>query len=98
MFAVRLQDISGRVRMIFSAPSRALLGFRHEVISATRGNATVNTAFSKYEAVDLSSYVGVRKSKLVSCDTGKTTGYALMTVEERGQLFVGVGEEVYEVH
>ena len=82
--------------MIFLTPSRGLLGFRHEVISATRGNATVNTAFSRYEAIDMSSYVGLKRPKLVSMEAGKSTGYSLMSVEERGALFVGVGEDVYE--
>jgi len=90
------KDIGNRSRLIFHAPSRGLMGFRHEVMSATRGNATVNSTFSHYDAVKASEFSGLKKGKLVSMETGKTTGYALMAVEERGHLFVGVGEEVYE--
>lgn len=91
-----LKDIGNRTRMLFQAPSRGMMGFRHEVASATRGNATVNSMFSHYDTVKVSDFAGLKKAKLVSMETGKTTGYALTMVEERGQLFVGVGEDVYE--
>lgn len=72
------------------------MGFRYEIINATRGSATVNSSFCKYEEIDMKDFTGNKKGKLVSCETGKSTGYALMMVEERGALFIGVGEEVYE--
>lgn len=93
---MEFKDIGSRSRMIFHAPSRGLIGFRYEVLSATRGNATVNSTFSHYDTVNLSDFTGLKKGKLVSMETGKTTGYALTMVEERGSLFVGVGEDVYE--
>ena len=94
---IEFKDIGNRSRMIFQAPSRGLMGFRHEIISATRGSATVNSIFSHYQEVEkASAFSGLKKGKLVSMDTGKTTGYSLMAVQERGQLFVGVGEDVYE--
>ena len=93
---LEFRDIGNRTRLIFSIPSRGMMGFRHEVISATRGNATVNSVFSHYDKVNATDFAGLKKGKLVSMEAGKTTGYSLMTVEERGQLFVGVGEEVYE--
>ena len=73
-----------------------MMGFRHEIVSASRGNATVNSIFSKYDKVGASNFSGLRKGKLVSMYTGKATGYSLMTVQERGSLFVGSGDEVYE--
>ena len=93
---MEFKDIGNRSRLIFHAPSRGLIGFRYEVLSATRGNATVNSTFSHYDTVNASEFLGLKKGKLVSMETGKTTGYALTMVEERGSLFVGVGEEVYE--
>lgn len=93
---IEFKDIGNRSRLVFQAPSRGLMGFRHEIISATRGNATVNSIFSHYGEVNTSEFAGLRKGKLVSMETGKTSGYSLMSVEERGSLFVGVGEEVYE--
>ncbi len=81
--------------MTFHCPSRGLMGFRHEIMGATRGNATVNSTFSHYDIVNKSDFSGLQKHKLVSMETGKTTGYALNMCEERGSLFVGVSEDVY---
>jgi GTP-binding protein len=93
---LEFRDIGNRSRMIFTVPSRGMMGFRHEIISATRGSATVNSVFSHYDRVNITDFAGLKKGKLVSCEEGRTTGYSLMTVEERGLLFIGVGEEVYE--
>lgn len=93
---IEFRDIGNRSRLIFSVPSRGMMGFRHEIISATRGSATVNSVFSHYDTVNVHDFAGLKKGKLVSMEQGRTTGYSLMMVEERGQLFVGVGEEVYE--
>jgi GTP-binding protein len=73
-----------------------MMGFRHEIITATRGNATVNSIFSHYDEVNKSDFTGLKKGKLVSMETGKTTGYALTMVEERGVLYVAPNEDVYE--
>lgn len=93
---VEFKDIGNRSRLTFVTPSRGMMGFRHEVMSATRGSATVNSVFSHYDVVKASEFSGLKKSKLVSMDTGKTTPFALDMVQERGFLFVGAGEEVYE--
>jgi GTP-binding protein len=74
------KDIGNRSRLIFDAPSRGLMGFRHEILSATRGNATVNSTFNRYDLVNATEFSGLKKGKLVSMETGKTTGYALMMV------------------
>lgn len=89
-------EIGNRIRMVFQVPSRGMMGFRHNVIGATRGSATVNSMFSHYDKVNLQDFLGLKNGKLVSMESGKTTGYALQMVEERGQLFIGVGEMVYE--
>ena len=93
---IEFKEVGTRSRLTFSVPSRGLMGFRHEIMSSTRGNATVNSSFSHYGKVNKSDFMGLQKGKLVSMETGKTTGYALTMVEERGSLFVGVGEDVYE--
>ncbi len=92
---IEFRDIGSRTRMTFHTPSRGLMGFRHEIMGLTRGNATVNSTFSHYDVVKKSDFAGLLKHKLVSMDTGKTTGYALNMVEERGALFVSPGEDVY---
>ncbi len=93
---LEFKDIGNRSRLIFHAPSRGMMGFRHEIITATRGNATVNSMFSHYDIVNKSDFAGLKKGKLVSMETGKTTGYALTMVEERGVLYVAPNEDVYE--
>lgn len=91
-----IKDIGDRMRILFKAPSRGMMGFRYEAMNATRGNATVNSTFSHYEVVKMSDFAGLKKGKLVSCETGKSNGYALTAIEERGFLFIGVGEDIYE--
>ena len=93
---MEFKDIGDKARMIYQAPSRGLLGFRYELVNATRGNVTINSIFSHYDEVPKLNMYGLMKSKIVSITSGKTTAYALNMTEERGQLFVGVGEQVYE--
>lgn len=90
------KDIGDKARMVYQAPSKGLLGFRYELVNATRGNVTINSIFSHYGEVPKLNMYGLMKSKIVSTAAGKTTAYALNMTEERGQLFVGVGEQVYE--
>jgi GTP-binding protein len=94
---LELKEIGAeRTRLVFTVPSRGMIGFRYEVLTATRGNATVNSIFSHYAVVDKSLFAGLRKGKLVCTETGKATGYALMSIEERGVLYISPNEEVYE--
>lgn len=93
---LEFKEIGSRARLVFEVPSRGMLGFRNEIVSATRGSATVNSIFSHYDKVNKSDFTGLKKGKLVSMENGKSTGYALTMVDARGQLFIGVGEEVYE--
>jgi GTP-binding protein len=90
------KELGDKSRLIFHAPSRGLLGFRNEVMGATRGNATVNSAFSHYAPFPHNQLTGLKKGKIVSMETGKAIPYALATVEERGELFIKPGDEVYE--
>jgi GTP-binding protein len=93
---LEFKEFGNRSRLIFHVPSRGMMGFRHEIITATRGNATVNSLFSHYDVVKKSDFNSLKKYKLISMETGKTTGYALDMVQERGVLYISVGEEVYE--
>jgi GTP-binding protein len=86
---------SGRVRLEFSIPSRGLIGLRSEVLKATRGTAVMNTLFDGY--IDWQGEIPSRLTgALVADRPGRTTGYALYNLQERGELFVGPGVEVYE--
>jgi GTP-binding protein len=85
----------GRVRLEFTIPSRGLIGLRSEILQDTRGTAVVNTLFNGY-----GGWQGEIPSRLtgslVADRAGRTTGYALYNLQERGELFVGPGTEVYE--
>jgi GTP-binding protein len=85
----------GRVRMEFTVPSRGLIGLRSEMLTDTRGTVVMNSLFEGY-----TEWLGEIPHRvtgaLVSDRNGATTAYALWGLQERGELFVGPGEEVYE--
>ena len=86
---------SGRVRLEFSIPSRGLIGLRSEIMQDTRGTAIVNTLFDGY--IDWQGEIPARLTgALVADRAGKSTAFALWNLQERGELFVGPGIEVYE--
>jgi len=86
---------SGRVRLEFSIPSRGLIGLRGEIMQDTRGTAIVNTLFDGY--IDWQGEIPARLTgTLVADRPGKATAFALWNLQERGELFVGPGTEVYE--
>lgn len=86
---------SGRVRLEFHIPSRGLIGLRSEVLTDTRGTAIMNTLFHGY--MEWQGDIPSRPSgSLVSDRAGKTTGNAIWNLQERGEIFVTPGVEVYE--
>ncbi|KAG5176697.1 MBipA, mitochondrial GTPase [Tribonema minus] len=92
---IEIKDSSeGKTRLLFTIPSRGLLGFGPEARSATRGSAIVNSVFSHMGA-HCGTLGGLSPGKLVSMERGKATAYALFSVQDRGTLFVEVGDEVY---
>ena len=84
----------GKTRIVFSAPSRGLIGYLSEFRTDTRGTGIMNRVFSGYEPYrgPISQY---RPGVLVSMESGLTTTYALHNLEPRGVLFVGPQTEVY---
>jgi GTP-binding protein len=86
---------AGRVHLEFSIPSRGLIGLRSEVLKLTRGTVVMNTLFDGY--TDWQGDIPSRLTgALVADRSGRTTSYALYNLQERGELFVGPGVEVYE--
>ncbi len=85
---------NGKTRIVFSAPSRGLIGYLSEFRTDTRGTGVMNRVFSGYEPYrgSISQY---RPGVLVSMENGITTTYALHNLEPRGVLFVGPQTEVY---
>jgi GTP-binding protein len=87
---------NGQMRLIFSVPARGLIGFSTEFLSMTRGYGIMNHTFDKYLPAIPTKIGGRLHGALVSMDTGKATTYAIMSIEERGMVFVNPGTEVYE--
>jgi len=86
---------TGRVRLEFRIPSRGLIGFRSQFLTDTRGTGLLNHLFDGHEP--WTGEIPHRISgALVSDREGKTTGYAIEKVQDRGEMFVEPGERVYE--
>jgi GTP-binding protein len=86
---------SGRVRLEFHVPTRGLIGLRSEVLTDTRGTAIMNSLFHGY--IPWQGDIPIRPTgSLVADRTGKATAYAIWNLQERGEIFVTPGVEVYE--
>ncbi|MFH1767305.1 MAG: translational GTPase TypA [Patescibacteria group bacterium] len=90
-----MKSENGSTRLEYLIPTRGLLGFRMEFVTATRGEGTISHIFAKYDA-----YKGDIERRLtgsmISGFNGTTLAYSLNNLQERGALFIGPGEEVYE--
>ena len=85
----------GMTRMVFIAPTRGLLGFRYQFLTSTRGAGVMHTIFHGYD--EMAGPMATRQTgSLVAWEAGSSTAYALKNAEERGELFIGPGVEVYE--
>src|SRR5438876_581504 len=86
---------TGWVRLEYLVPARGLIGFRTEFLTETRGTGVLHHLFDRFEP-----WYGELRTRpsgsLVADRSGPTTTYALLSLQERGALFVGPGEEVYE--
>lgn len=87
---------TGNVRLEFLIPSRGLIGYRTEFLTMTRGYGVMNHAFDSYAPYFGAGLGGRRQGVLVSSESGKTTLYGMLGVEDRGILFLQPGTEVYE--
>jgi GTP-binding protein len=86
---------SGRVRLEFLVPSRGLIGLRSEILTDTRGTAIMNSLFHGY--IEWQGEIARRPTgSLVADRAGKITGYAVFNLQERGEIFLSPGTEVYE--
>ncbi|MBQ7304630.1 MAG: translational GTPase TypA [Clostridia bacterium] len=92
-----LESMTGldRVRLEFLVPSRGLFGYRSEFMTDTRGEGIMSSSFEKYEPVK-GDIPHRSVGALVAHETGTSTSYGLFYAQERGTLFIGAGQEVYE--
>ncbi len=89
-------DGKGRVRLDYTMPARGLIGFRTEFLTGTQGSGLIYSVFSHYAPVKSGNYGQRINGVLIANGNGKALGYALFNLQERGRLFIGHGEEVYE--
>ncbi|MFD0049169.1 translational GTPase TypA [Actinomycetes bacterium NPDC127524] len=87
---------SGQVRLIFNVPARGLIGYSTEFLTITRGYGIMNHTFDSYQPMQAGQVGGRRQGVLVSMETGKTTQYGTMQVEDRGVIFIEPGTDIYE--
>jgi GTP-binding protein len=86
---------NGRVRLEFSVPSRALIGYRDEFLTDTRGTGIMNSSYAGYEKYR-GDFPDRFSGSLVSDRQGNAVSYALYNLEPRGKLFIQPGDPVYE--
>ena len=91
-----MNNVNGQVKLIYTIPSRGLIGFTTNFLTLTKGYGIINHTFKEYRPV-ASVDVGERSiGVLVSMENGKATAYSLGGLEDRGVMFVEPGTEVYE--
>ena len=85
----------GHTKVEFRIPARGLIGYRSEFMTDTKGNGTMNSIFDGYEP-----YKGEISSRtrgvIIAFEKGTSVTYGLYNAQERGELFIGAGTEVYE--
>ena len=93
---IEMQDgADGHTHVTYVVPTRGLLGFRYQFLTATRGTGIMNTQYHRYDR--MAGAIETRQSgSLVAWESGTTTAYAIKAGEDRGTFFIGPGEEVYE--
>lgn len=87
--------LGGHVRLEFEVPSRGLIGYRSEFLTATRGTGIMNYTFSSYQP-HKGEIASRTKGALISMETGEAILFSLHHIQERGVLFVSPGEKIYE--
>jgi GTP-binding protein len=91
-----MANFENQVRLIYTIPSRGLIGFSTDFMTLTRGYGIMSHTFKEYRPMT-SLNIGERKlGVLVSMENGKSTAYSIGNLEDRGTMFIEPGVEVYE--
>ncbi len=89
-------DGKGRVRLDYRIPARGLIGFQTEFLTATSGTGLIYHVFDHYGPLKKGAIGNRTNGALIANGSGKALAYALFNLQERGRLFIGPGDEVYE--
>ena len=95
-FMESMNNVNGQVRLIYTIPSRGLIGFTTNFLTLTKGYGIINHTFKEYKPMAVVDIGERTLGVLVSIDEGKTTAYSLGGLEDRGIMFVEPGVDVYE--
>ena len=86
----------GYTKMEFRIPARGLIGYRGELLTATKGTGVINHVFDCYEPYQNTEIFTRSRGSLIAFETGESVAYGLFNAQERGTMFIGPGVEVYE--
>jgi GTP-binding protein len=89
-------DGKGRVRLEYMIPARGLIGFQTEFLTTTAGTGLLHHVFDHYGPMKKGEISRRTNGVLISNDVGKSVAYGLFSLQERGRLLIGPGEELYE--
>lgn len=92
---LNMTPVGSRIRLEFNIPTRGLIGYRSDFMTDTKGEGIINTLFNGYE--EFKGDIPRRNNgSLISYETGESSAYGLNAAQERGTLFIGAGEAVYQ--
>lgn len=91
-----VSDGKGRIRLDYKIPTRALIGFRTEFLTATSGLGLMHHVFDHYGPVKKGAIANRANGVMISNQVGKATGFSLFNLQERGKLLIGPQTDVYE--
>ncbi|OUR64158.1 GTP-binding protein TypA, partial [Methylophaga sp. 42_25_T18] len=89
-------DGKGRVRLDFIIPSRGLIGFRTEFLTATQGTGLIFSVFDHYAPVKVGDFGKRNNGVLIANGLGKAVAFSIFNLQERGRMFIGHNDDVYE--
>ncbi len=89
-------DGKGRVRLDYMIPTRGLIGFRNDFLTLTSGTGLLHSVYHHHGPQKKGGIAQRVNGALISNGAGKSVGYALFSLQERGRLFIGPGEDLYE--
>ena len=91
----KMEPSGSRMRIEFLVPSRGLFGYKNEFLTATKGEGIMSSIFHSYQPYK-GDIPGRSVGSLIAFETGTAVTYGLFNAQERGMLFIGAGEPVYE--
>ncbi len=86
---------AGYTKLEFRIPSRGLIGYRGELLTATKGTGIINSVFDAYEPLIPGEFSTRARGSLVAYEAGESVAYGLFNSQDRGLMFIGPGEKVY---